>query len=85
MCSSDLAGEALGEASDRFNADLRAALLEDGRFMVSKAVLEGRVVLRPVISNPAVEADTLDQLIDTVLSLGRTFSGGGSQVEEPGP
>lgn len=79
------AGEALGEASDRFNADLRAALLEDGRFMVSKAVLEDRVVLRPVISNPAVESDTLDQLIDTVLSLGRTFSSGGSQVEEPGP
>ncbi len=78
------AGAGLGEASDRFNAGLRDALLEDGRYMVSRADLDGRVVLRPVIANPAVDASTLDGLIDHVLRLARTLEAG-SQVEEPQP
>ena len=57
----------LGETVDAHNAGLRAALLEEGRFMVSRADLDGRVVLRSVIANPAVEASTLDDLVDHVL------------------
>jgi len=57
-------------------------LLEDGHYMVSRADLDGRVVLRPVIANPAVDASTLDGLIDHVLRLARTLEAG-SQVEEP--
>jgi glutamate/tyrosine decarboxylase-like PLP-dependent enzyme len=76
------AGDALGEASDRFNAALRAALLEDGRFMVSRAQLDGRVVLRPVIANPAVNEASLDGFVDLVLRLAHTVDLG-SQVEEP--
>jgi hypothetical protein len=63
---------------------LRAALLEEGRFMVSRADLDGRVVLRSVIANPAVEPETLDDLVDAVLRLARTLPAHGeSQVEEP--
>ena len=74
----------LGETVDAHNAGLRAALLEEGRFMVSRADLDGRVVLRSVIANPAVEASTLDDLVDHVLRLARTMPvNGKSQVEEP--
>ena len=74
----------LGEAIDRHNADLRAALLEEGRFMVSRADLDERVVLRSVIANPAVETATLDDLVDAVLRLARTLPAHEkSQVEEP--
>ena len=52
--------------------------------MVSRADLDGRVVLRSVIANPAVEASTLDDLVDHVLRLARTMPvNGKSQVEEP--
>ncbi len=74
----------LGESIDRHNADLRAALLEEGRFMVSRADLDERVVLRSVIANPAVESSTLDDLVDAVLRLARTLPvHAKSQVEEP--
>ncbi|MBL72274.1 MAG: glutamate decarboxylase [Euryarchaeota archaeon] len=74
----------LGEAIDAHNAALRAALLEEGKFMVSRADLDQRVVLRSVIANPAVEASTLDDLVDHVLRLARTLPvDAGSQVEEP--
>ena len=52
--------------------------------MVSRADLDQRVVLRSVIANPAVEASTLDDLVDHVLRLARTLpADAGSQVEEP--
>ncbi|MEE3090385.1 MAG: hypothetical protein VX306_03880, partial [Candidatus Thermoplasmatota archaeon] len=74
----------LGETIDAHNAALRAALLEEGKFMVSRADLDQRVVLRSVIANPAVEASTLDDLVDHVLRLARTLPvDAGSQVEEP--
>ena len=74
----------LGEAIDAHNAALRAALLEEGRFMISRADLDQRVVLRSVIANPAVEASTLDDLVDHVLRLARTLpTDAGSQVEGP--
>ncbi|MGB2018565.1 MAG: hypothetical protein ACPHX2_08500, partial [Candidatus Poseidoniaceae archaeon] len=73
-----------GASIDAHNAALRAALLEEGRFMVSRAELDQRVVLRSVIANPAVDASTLDALVDHVLRLARTLPGDdGSQVEEP--
>ena len=74
----------LGETIDAHNAALRAALLEEGRFMVSRSDLDERVVLRSVIANPAVEEATLDALVDAVLRLARTMPvESKSQVEEP--
>ena len=69
---------------DAHNAALRDALLEEGKFMVSRADLDQRVVLRSVIANPSLEASTLDDLVDHVLRLARTLPvEAGSQVEEP--
>ena len=52
--------------------------------MVSRADLDGCVVLRSVIANPSVEASTLDTLVDHVLRLARTLPVEVvSQVEEP--
>ena len=52
------------EELDDFNARLRRMILQRGRYMVSKSLVDGNVVLRPVIANDGVDSESLAGLLD---------------------
>ena len=43
--------------------------------MVTKAVLDGQVIIRPVISNPDVDGAMLDELLTEIVRHGDELSG----------
>lgn len=51
------------EELDDFNTRLRKMMLRRGRYMVSSSVLDGNVVLRPVIANDGVDRESLEGLL----------------------
>lgn len=52
------------EELDDFNARLRRMILQRGRYMVSRSLVDGNVVLRPVIANDGVDSESLAGLLD---------------------
>ena len=56
------------------NSALREQIMQDGRYMFSKAKIGDDIVLRPVISNPKTTRSTLDGLISEVLRVGKEIS-----------
>ena len=52
------------EELDEFNSRLRELILRRGNYMISKAIIEDRQVLRPVITNLDVDEVTLEGLLD---------------------
>ena len=57
-------------ALDRHQAELRMAILEDGRWMLNQAVINGRIVLRPIISDTAIGEAGIDELVEHIRALG---------------
>jgi len=51
------------EELDDFNAKLRKMILQRGRYMISKSMLDGNVILRPVIANDGVDSESLAGLL----------------------
>ncbi len=56
---------------DSVNAEIRERMMRAGRFMVSRSNIGDDVILRPVIANPGVTKQTLDQLVDEIVNTGR--------------
>jgi len=52
------------------NEQLRDRLVKSGKFMVSQSKIGSDIILRPVIANPSVSRDTLDSLVDEIVSTG---------------
>ena len=52
------------------NKELRKRLMQNGNFMVSKAMIDGMYIIRLVISNPEITTSSLDNFIDEVVRLG---------------
>ena len=48
------------------NAEIRNRLIKEGEIVVSRSNIDDNIVLRPVISNPAVDIDIIDSLIEKV-------------------
>jgi len=51
---------------NRFNTELRERILRNGKFMISRSNIGDDVILRPVISNPSVDEDSLNELISEI-------------------
>ena len=62
------------EAQDNITNEIRNEMLERGIFMVSKALIGGRPILRPVVANPAVDEASLDNFIAEVTRIGARMS-----------
>ena len=60
---------------DALNSSIRERISTEGRFMVTKAVLDGQVIIRPVISNPDVDGAMLDELLTEIVRHGDELSG----------
>lgn len=52
------------------NKKLRERLVRTGNFMISQSNIGDDVILRPVIANPAVTAETIDGLVEEIVSIG---------------
>ena len=52
------------------NKELRKRLMQNGNFMVSKAMIDGMYIIRLVISNPEITTSSLDNFIEEVVRIG---------------
>lgn len=65
----------IGDASlDALNERLGQALLDDGRFLVGTARYQGRVVLRPAISNWRTRPEDIELFVEVVRELARSLA-----------
>jgi glutamate/tyrosine decarboxylase-like PLP-dependent enzyme len=56
------------------NSSLREKLMQEGKFMISKAKINEDIILRPVLANPKTTETTLDNLIKEILRIGDDMS-----------
>ena len=67
---------AIGMDSNELNSELRARLMRNADFMVSRSNIGEEVVLRSVISNPGITQRTLDAFVEEVLRIGNDIEQG---------
>jgi len=58
--------EALTGDLNQLNMEIRNRLLKEGEIIVSRSNIGEKIVLRPVISNPSVNIEIIDSLIEKV-------------------
>ena len=52
------------------NKQLRERLVKSGNFMISQSNIGDDIILRPVIANPAVTRETIENLVDEITNIG---------------
>jgi len=45
-------------------------LVKSGNFMISQSNIGDDIILRPVIANPAVTRETIENLVDEITNIG---------------
>ncbi|MEC8670551.1 MAG: aminotransferase class V-fold PLP-dependent enzyme [Candidatus Thermoplasmatota archaeon] len=55
---------------DEINSTLRDRLVKSGNFMISQSNIRENTILRPVIANPSVCKETIDDLVDEITRIG---------------
>ena len=73
-------GDSPEEELNQLNAELRERLIQDGRFMVSRSTVDGKIILRSVIANRSITESSLDAFLDRVVSLGKDIERGLPQI-----
>jgi hypothetical protein len=53
---------------------IRNELISTGRFMVSSSQIDGRPILRAVITNPRVDEKVIDELISSIVEIGGSLA-----------
>jgi L-2,4-diaminobutyrate decarboxylase len=66
--------DAAPETIDTFQAKLRRAMVESGRFFLTQTRIEGRSVLRTTLINPLTTADDLRALLDCLREMGSSLA-----------
>jgi len=64
------------EKLDEMNAEIRERLKREGHFMVSRASVKGRTVIRAVIANNAVTQETIQKFVEHIVRIGNEVSRG---------
>jgi len=64
------------EKLDEMNAEIRERLKREGHFMVSRASVKGRTVIRAVIANNAVTQETTQKFVEHIVRIGNEVSRG---------
>ena len=52
------------------NSTLRDRLVKSGNFMISQSNIGENTILRPVIANPSVSKETIDELVNEITKIG---------------
>lgn len=55
---------------DELNRQLRYRLVRSGKFMISQSKIKDQTILRPVIANPSVSKETIDELVEEISNIG---------------
>ena len=71
VCFRYVGDEQEEEALDRCNAQIRQAMLEEGKFYIVQTQLRGRIFLRTTLMNAFTTEAMLEQLLDEVERIGR--------------
>ena len=58
------------QSQDDITNQIRSEMFERGKFMVTKALIDHRPILRPVIANSAVDQKSLDKFILEITTIG---------------
>ncbi len=61
------------EKSNAFNLDLRNRLYQEGTSLVGAAYINGRMVMRMLVSNPATQRSDIDNFFNNVVKTGRAL------------
>ena len=69
-------GTGYAQDLNQINAELRERIIRDGRFMVSRSTVGGKIILRSVIANRSITEQSLDAFLDCVVSLGKDIERG---------
>ena len=69
-------GESSATDLNKINAELRERLVQDGRFMVSRSTVDGKIILRSVIANRNITESSLDAFLARVISVGKDIERG---------
>ncbi|HIG19236.1 MAG: glutamate decarboxylase [Methanobacteriota archaeon] len=68
-------GYGINEArEDSITMGIRNELISTGRFMVSSSQIDGRPILRAVITNPRVDEKVIDELISSIVEIGGSLA-----------
>jgi glutamate/tyrosine decarboxylase-like PLP-dependent enzyme len=67
-------GEGIDTDLNELNRALRVRLLGSGRFMLSQALIGHDLVLRPVVANPGVDEESLQNLVDMIVKIGNELA-----------
>jgi glutamate/tyrosine decarboxylase-like PLP-dependent enzyme len=59
--------------SNGFNLDLRNRLYQEGKSLVGAAYIDGRLVMRLLVSNPAAEQADIDIFFNTLVETGKSL------------
>jgi glutamate/tyrosine decarboxylase-like PLP-dependent enzyme len=59
--------------SNSFNLDLRNRLYQEGKSLVGAAYIDGRLVMRLLVSNPAAEQADIDTFFNTLVETGKSL------------
>ena len=63
--------------TDQLNSAIRDQIQEEGNYLMSATEVNGRPVLRVCVLNHTTRAEHMEGLIDSVLRIGREFTGNG--------
>ena len=55
---------------NEINREIRDRIVKSGNFMISQSNIGNNVILRPVIANPAVNTEQIDNLVAEIVSTG---------------
>ena len=55
---------------NEINSQLRERLVKSGNFMISQSKIGNQIILRPVIANPLITEETIDDLINEIVRTG---------------
>jgi glutamate/tyrosine decarboxylase-like PLP-dependent enzyme len=55
---------------NELNRQLRYRLVKSGDFMISQSNIKDKTILRPVIANPGVSEETIDDLLEQIVDIG---------------
>ena len=65
-----------GHDPNDLNSKIREQIRINGKYMVSKSTLNNAIILRPVIANHSISKDTIDGLVNEIVTVGNEIISG---------
>ncbi|MAH60663.1 MAG: glutamate decarboxylase [Flavobacteriaceae bacterium] len=65
-----------GQDLNELNSKIREQIRINGKYMVSRSTLNNAIILRPVIANHSISKDTIDGLVNEIVTVGNEIISG---------